>query len=129
MKPRSSPPQYIETRIGSRFTPGVIAVLVVFSITYLLGLVPRLGELITDHLLLRPGQALGWRAYQILVAPLVMTSLIPLLFVALLLWSLGSAVEQQAGTRRFLGWLAGGSLAAALAATLFGALLGRFWPR
>ena len=124
MKAASPPPRYVETRLGSRFSPGGIALLVLFAATYLLSLVPPVGRWLLSYLVLRPADALGWRPYQLVAGPALMTSIFALLFVGLLLWSIGSAVEQRSGTRRFLLWSASASVVSALAA----ALAGRFWP-
>lgn len=123
--------RYIETRLGARFTPGVIALLAVFGATYLLQLIlpESLRNFIATYLVLQPNQALGLRPYQLIVAPTLMTSLISYLFLALLLWSIGSAIEDRVGTRRFLSWSASASFAAALTAAIVGRLFGLIWPQ
>lgn len=124
MKAASRPPRYIETRLGSRFSPAGIAILVLFGLTYVLSLVPQIGQWLLAYLVLRPADALGFRPYQLVAGPALMTSIFALIFVGLLLWSIGSAVEQRSGTRRFLVWSASASVFSALMA----ALAGRFWP-
>lgn len=114
----------VEVRLGPQFTPGVRAVLILFAVTYLLGLIPPLDALITQHLILWPMAAIGREPYQLITAPLIMNSLIALLFVGLLLWQIGSAIEERVGTRTFLWWLASTSLVS----TLTSALIGRVWP-
>lgn len=123
--------RYIETRLGARFTPGVIVLLAVFGATYLLQLIlpQSLRNLIATYLVLQPNQALGLRPYQLVVAPALMTSLISYLFLGLLLWSIGSAIEDRVGTRRFLSWNASASFAAALVAAGVGRLFGLIWPQ
>ncbi len=114
----------VEVRLGSQFSPGVRAVLILFAVTYVAGLVPQIGALVTRHLILWPMAAIGREPYQLITAPLIMTSLISLLFVGLLLWQIGSAIEDRVGTRKFLYWLG----SASFVSTLTSALLGRLWP-
>ncbi len=114
----------VEVRLGSQFTPGVRAILILFAATYVAGLIPPLDALIAQHLILWPMAAIGREPYQLVTAPLIMNSLIALLFVGLLLWQIGSAIEDRIGTRKFLLWLA----SASLVSTLASALLGRLWP-
>lgn len=122
MKSASSSARFVEIRLGQRFTPGVIALLGLFAATYVLALLPPVELWIANNLYLRPAQVLGFRAYQIVTAPLIMTSFLSLLFLGLLLFSLGSAIEQRVGTRRFLLWMAEASLAAAVSAAVVGYL-------
>lgn len=89
-------------RIGARFTPGVIALLVLFTATFLSTMVPEAEAFIIRHLLVVPVRALGPAPYQLLTGPLFVLSLLQLLFLGLLLWSVGSAVEQRLGARRLL---------------------------
>jgi len=123
--------RYIETRLGGRVTPGVIAILALFGATYLLQLIlpESLRNFIANYFLLQPNQALGLRPYQLIIAPAILTSLISYLFLGLLLWSIGSAIEDRVGTRRFLGWNASASFVAALFASIIGRLFGLIWPQ
>jgi membrane associated rhomboid family serine protease len=129
MKRMSPPAGTVSVRIGSVFRPAALVLLALFGTTYLLALYPPAGRFIAEYLQLRPGLAIGKGAYQILVAPLLMSSILRLLFVGLILWQLGSAVEQRSGSRRFLGWMASTAVASSLAMALFGALLGRWQPQ
>jgi membrane associated rhomboid family serine protease len=113
----------LQIRLGGRFTPGVLVLLLLYAVTYVLLQLPGVGEFIGDQLMLRPALALGTRPYQLLTAPLLMTGLFALIFLGLLLWSVGSAVEQKLGTRRFLLWAGLCSLASALAAAAVGRLV------
>lgn len=115
--------QFVEVRLGSQFTPGVRVVLILFAATYVAGLIPPLDALISYHLILLPMAAIGREPYQLITAPLIMNSLIALLFVGLLLWQIGSAIEERIGTRKFLLWLA----SASFVSTLTSALVGRLW--
>lgn len=115
---------YVEIRLGSQFTPGVRALLAVFALSYLAGLIPPLHTWIVQHLILRPAAAIGRAPYQLLAAPLLMSSLLSLLFLGLLLWQIGSAIEERIGTRKFL-WWSGSTL---YVAPLVTALVGRLWP-
>jgi hypothetical protein len=110
-------------RIGSRFSKGVVILLLLFGITYILSLIPLTAYFIDHNLLLRPIDALSRRPYQLVSGPAIMSSFFGLLFVGILLWSLGSAIEERVGTRRFLYWMGGASLAAAVMA----AIVGRLW--
>ena len=74
----------LRIRLGGKFTPGVIAILVLYAVTYILLLLPGVGNFLAQTMLLRPAQALGTRPYQLLTAPLFMTSILALGFVALL---------------------------------------------
>lgn len=121
---RGGSSSYVEVRLGSQFTPGVRALLIVFAITYVAGLIPPLDTWIVQHLILRPSAAIGRAPYQLLSAPLLMSSLISLLFLGLLLWQIGSAIEERIGTRKLL-WWSGSTL---FVATLSAALVGRLWP-
>ncbi len=113
----------MQIRLGGKFTPGVVMLLGLYAATYLLFQLPRVGDFMAAELLLRPALALGVRPYQLLTAPLIMTGLFSLLFLGLLLWSIGSAVEQKLGTRRFLLWAGLCSLAATVAAAVVGRLI------
>ena len=118
-------------RIGGRFMPGGIALFVLFAVTYLLtafGPAP-LQNFIVSYLVLQPNQALGFKPYQLVIGPTLMTNFISLLFLGLLLWSVSSAIEQRVGTRKFLLWSAGASGAAAILGAGFGRLLGLVWPQ
>ena len=75
----------------------------------------------SSHLLLIPSLALGKQPWRLLTAPLVVLSPFALVFLGLLLWSIGSAVEQRIGPRRIVGW----SVAVLLLTSLVVALLGR----
>jgi membrane associated rhomboid family serine protease len=112
-----------QIRLGGKFTPAVVFLLGLYTVTYLLSKLPRVGEFISEQLLLRPAQALGPRPYQLLSAPLLMTSFLSLVFLGFLLWSVGSAVEQKLGPRRLLLWAGLCSLAAGIAAAGMGRLL------
>lgn len=110
-------------RLGGRFTPGGFLILGLYAFSYLLLQLPGVGDFFADRFLLQPALALGTRPYQLLTAPLFMNSLLSLGFLALLLWGVGSAVEQKLGTRRFLLWAGLTSLAASLAAAAVGLLV------
>lgn len=114
----------LRIRLGGKFTPGVIFILALYAVTYVLLQLPEVGSFLAQTILLRPTQALGTRPYQLLTAPLFMTSILALGFVALLLWSVGSAVEQKLGTRRFLLWAGLTSLVSTIAAAAVGRLIG-----
>lgn len=122
--PPSSSSYRVQTRIGSRFLPGGRAILALYGATYLLGLIPAVEAWMVRNLLLRPDEVFGWRAYEVLTAPAIMTSFFALLFVGLLLYSIGSAVEAQTGTRRFVGLMASASVVAAVMAAAVGRLFG-----
>lgn len=117
-------------RLGGRFTPGVKALIWLFGLTcflFNLGRLPALRsvmEITLQQLVLQPALALGMKPWQLLTGPLLQLDPIGYLFTVLLLWSMGSAVEQQIGTRAFLRLCALSSLAAALVA----AGVGRLWP-
>jgi len=113
----------MQVRLGGKFTPGVLAVLIMYAVSYLLLQVPRVGDFILEVLMLWPALALGTRPYQLLTGPLIMTGFFSLLFLGLLLWSVGSAVEQKLGTRRFLLWSGLCALASSLAAAAVGRLI------
>lgn len=115
---------YVEVRLGSQFTAGVRALLLLFAVTYVAGLIPPLDRWIVQHLMLQPAAAIGRAPYQLLTAPLLMSSLISLLFLGLLLWQIGSAIEGRIGTRKFLQW----SASTLFVSTLSAALVGRIWP-
>ena len=117
---RGGPVQRV--RLGGRFTPGGLFILGIYAFSYLLLQLPVVGDYFADRFLLQPALALGTRPYQLLTAPLFMTSLLSLGFLALLLWGVGSAVEQKLGTRRFLLWAGLTSLVASLAAAAVGHL-------
>lgn len=112
-------------RLGGRLTRGVQVVLGVYAAAFVLSTIPAVGRFMADHLALRPAQALGPQPWQLFTAPLLLFSFIQLLFTGLLLYFVGSAVEQILGTRRFLRLCVSASLAASLCA----AALGRVWPR
>lgn len=113
----------LRIRLGGKFTPGVIFILALYGVSYVLLQLPGVGSFLAETLLLWPAQALGTRPYQLLTAPLFMTSILALGFLALLLWSVGSAVEQKLGTRRFLMWAGLTSLVSTIAAAAAGRLL------
>lgn len=120
----STSSRVVEYRLGSRFTPGVIAVLVVFAITHVLQYLPDpVRSFWAQHLILTPRLALGREPYQLLTGPLMMISGFSLLFLGILLYSIGSAIEDRLGTRRFLSWLALLSVLSAVAAAAVGRLL------
>jgi membrane associated rhomboid family serine protease len=119
---RGSGPGFVQVRIGARFTPGVIALLVLYSVTFLASMVPEAEAFIVHNLLIVPERALGPAPYQLVTGPLCILSLLQLLFLALLLWSIGSAVEQRLGARRLVGYCALSSLAAALGMAAAGRL-------
>lgn len=116
-------PRVIQYRLGSRFTPGVIALLALYGASFLLSLIPRVRQVMETYLILRPEQALGRRPWELLTGPLLLTNFFPLLFLGLLLWSIGSAVEEQVGKRRLWLLAAGSSLVASLSAALVGRIL------
>src|SRR5580658_2032138 len=89
-------------RLGARFTPGVKLLIGLFGATWLLTNLGRVAPFVSEYLVLRHARALGPMPWHRLTGPALETDLIGLLFTALVLWSLGSAVEQQLGTRRFL---------------------------
>jgi membrane associated rhomboid family serine protease len=129
-RPQSAKPAFADAagairqiRLGGRFTPGVMWILGLYVVTFVLLQLPGVGDFLAAHLLLQPAQALGVRPYQLLSGPLFMTSFFSLLFLGILLWSVGSAVEDRLGTRRFLVWAGLGSLASAIAAAGIGRLL------
>lgn len=113
----------IQVRFGGKFTRGALLLLGLYTASYVLLQLPGVGPFMTDYLLLRPTLALGPRPYQLLTAPLIATDLFSLLFLGLLLWSVGSAVEQRLGMRRFLLWAGLCSLASAVAAAAVGRLI------
>lgn len=115
---------YVEVRLGSQFTAGVRALLILYAVTYVAGLIPPLDIWIAQYLMLRPIAAIGGAPYQLLTAPLLMNSLISFLFLGLLLWQIGSAIEERIGTRKFLQW----SASTLFVSTLAAALVGRFFP-
>lgn len=119
---RGSGPGFVQVRIGARFTPGVIALLVLYSVTFLLSMVPEVESFLIHNLLIVPERALGPAPWQLVTGPLCILSLLQLLFLALLLWSIGSAVEQRLGARRLVGYCALSSLAAALGLAAAGRL-------
>lgn len=119
---------YIEQRLGSRFLPGGIALMIIAVLTTLISFT-RAGEaIIAGYLLVCPGEALWPRPYQLLTGPLIVTSPFTLVFLGLLLYSLGSAIEERLGTRRFLWICALASVAAAFAAALTGLALAPLLP-
>ena len=73
----------LRIRLGGKFTPGVIAILVLHAVTYISLQLPGVGSFLAQTMLLWPAQALGARPYQLLTAPLFMTSILALGFVAL----------------------------------------------
>lgn len=111
-------------RLGGRFTLGTKILMGLFAGTFVLGNVPAIQRFLLQWLVLRPAQALGPRPWQLLSGPLLIFDFLQLLFTGLLLYFIGSAVEQILGTRRFLRLCAVASLGAALCA----AALGRVWP-
>ena len=113
--------RFVTVRLGSKVMPGCAVVFAVFALTFLLSLLPVTGDLIRSHLLLIPSLALGKQPWRLLTAPLVVLSPFALVFLGLLLWSIGSAVEQRIGPRRIVGW----SVAVLLLTSLVVALLGR----
>ena len=113
----------LRIRLGGKFTPGVIAILALYAVTYILLQLPGVGSFLAQTMLLHPAQALGTRPYQLLTAPLFMTSILALAFVALLPWSVGSAAEQKLGTRRFLLWAGLTALGPTIAAAAVGRLI------
>lgn len=117
-------------RIGGRFTPGTQALLgwLVLSLA-VTSLWPAARHFALSHLVLRPAEALGPRPYQLVTGPLLQFDLLSLIFTAVLLYSIGSAVEQLWGTRRYLLLVAKASLAASLTAAVAGRLLGLAWPQ
>lgn len=113
-------------RLGSQWTPGVKALLALFSVSFLAGLAPAAGSFMARHLVLVPSQAIGPKPWQLLSGPLLMLGANPLqgilqlVFLGLLLYSLGSAIEARLGTSRFLRLAAVASVLAAAAAALVG---------
>lgn len=116
----------VKVRLGSTFLPGCVTVFAVFAIGFVLSLLPVVGDFVHRQLLLVPGLAIGWQPWRLLTAPLVVLSPFSLLFLGLLLWSIGSAIEQRIGRRRFIGWSGVVLLASSLAVGLFGRLHGLF---
>lgn len=115
-------------RIGGRFTRGALGVLALFALTcavaQVANIAPQLGiGRVLNVLVLHPRQALGTRPFQLLTAPLLQLSFLQLLFTGLLMYSVGSAVEQMLGTRRFLRLCVQASLLGALTAAGLGRLL------
>jgi membrane associated rhomboid family serine protease len=125
-KTGSSRSRMVEIKIGRTFTKGGALILGTFAAALVLSAL--LPSWTNTHLILRPGLALGVKPYQLLTGPLFNESLsqssFSLAFLALLLWSIGSAVEPRLGTWRFLLWGALSSVGAAVSASI----LGRLWP-
>lgn len=113
-------------RLGGRWTPGVRLVTGLFAVSLVLGHVPGLAGPVRAHLVLVPSQALGPQPWQLLTGPLLLLGPSPLLgllqlvFLGLLLHSIGSALEQRLGTGRFLRLCGAASLLAAVAAAAVG---------
>jgi membrane associated rhomboid family serine protease len=121
----------LSIRIGSQFTPGVKVVLGIFCATWVLALLPEpVAGFVRSQLVLVPSQALGPKPWQLLTGPLLiiganpLLGLINLLFLGLLLYSLGSAVEGRLGKGPFLRLL----LLASVLSALLGAAVGRLLP-
>lgn len=108
-------PGSVRVRIGARFTPGVVALLVMFVAGFLLTQATVTRAFIVHHLVVVPVEALGRAPYQLLTGPLFVFSFLQLLFLGILLWSIGSAVEQRLGARRFIVYSLVASIADALA--------------
>jgi membrane associated rhomboid family serine protease len=89
-------------RLGSTFTRACVAVFSVYALSFLLSLLPVVGDILQNHALLLPQKALWPEPWRLFTAPLFVLSPFSLLFLGLLLWSLGSAIEQRIGARRFV---------------------------
>lgn len=113
-------------KLGSTFLPGCVTVFAVFAVGFVLSVLPTVGDFVRSQLLLVPGLALGRQPWRLLSAPLFVLSPFSLLFLGLLLWSIGSAIEQRIGHRRFVGWSAGVLVVSSIAAALLGRLHGVF---
>lgn len=121
MAPRPPEQRFVKVRLGSKILPGCTTVFAVFVLTFLLSALPVVGDFLRSHLLLVPSLALGRQPWRLLTAPLIVLSPFSLLFLGLLLWSIGSAIEQRIKARRFVGW----SAAVLLVSSLVVAILGR----
>jgi membrane associated rhomboid family serine protease len=115
-------PGSVQVRIGARFTPGVVVLLVLFTASFLLTQVGVVRAFVVRHLVVIPVEALGRAPYQLLTGPLFVFSFLQLLFLGILLWSIGSAVEQRLGARRFVLYSLLSSVAAALGIAATGRL-------
>lgn len=115
--------------LGARFGRGARLIMGLYTLTFVLGLIEPIASFIQDFLLLRPALAIGPRPWQVLTAPFILFSpeprsaLIQLLFLGLLLYSVGHAVEGRLGTPRYLRNLALSSVIASVGAALCGRLL------
>ena len=122
MAMREKPGQtMVKVRLGSTFLPGCVTVFAVFALTFVLSLLPVVGDFVHSSLLLVPARAIGPQPWRLVTAPFVVLSPFSLLFLGLLLWSIGSAIEQRIGRRRFVGW----SAAVLLSSSVIVGLLGR----
>lgn len=121
MSKSNSSQRFVSVRLGSKILPGCATVFAVFATTFLLSLVPGVDDFIDAKCLLVPELAIGRQPWRLLTAPLIVLSPFALVFIGLLLWSIGAAIEQRIKARRFVAW----SAAVLLTASLTVALLGR----
>lgn len=117
---QNSQQRFVQVRLGSKVMPGCATVFAVFALTFVLSVLPVVGDFVRTRLLLVPALAIGREPWRLLTAPLIVLSPFALLFLGLLLWSIGSAIEQRIGARRFVGWSATVLLVSAVVIGLLG---------
>ena len=102
MSKSNSSQRFVSVRLGSKILPGCATVFAVFATTFL----PGVGDFIESKCLLVPELAIGRQPWRLLTAPLIVLSPFALVFIGLLLWSIGAAIEQRIKARRFVAWSA-----------------------
>ena len=100
--PQPPSSRFVQVRLGSQLTPGCLTVFGVLALSFVLSIVPGVGDFVRSQLLLVPSQAIGRQPWRLLTAPFFVLSPFALLFLGLLLWSIGSAIEQRIGRRRII---------------------------
>jgi len=120
--PQPPSSRFVQVRLGSQLTPGCLTVFGVLALSFVLSIVPGVGDFVRSQLLLVPSQAIGRQPWRLLTAPFFVLSPFALLFLGLLLWSIGSAIEQRIGRRRIIVWSAVVLLCSSLVVALSGRL-------
>lgn len=126
--PQPPSSRFVQVRLGSQLTPGCMTVFGVLLLSFVLSILPVVGKFVRSELLLEPSLALGRQPWRLLTAPFFVLSPFALLFLGLLLWSLGSAIEQRIGPRRIIAWSAVVLLCSSLVVALSGRLHALFAP-
>lgn len=126
--PQPPSSRFVQVRLGSQLTPGCMTVFGVLLLSFVLSIVPVVGDFVRSQLLLVPSLALGRQPWRLVTAPFFVLSPFALLFLGLLLWSLGSAIEQRIGRRRIIVWSAVVLVCSSVVVALFGRLHALFAP-